>query len=147
MREILFRGKRLDNGEFVEGFFGSHSGIESFIIERPYISVNEELCAMNVWEVSPFTVGQYTGLLDRNGKRIFEGDIMKIAKKADQLGTYYFPPIEYPHNVFVRFDMCAWCWEVIGAEKYYINFPDAWCHYESEVVGNIYDNPELLEGN
>lgn len=90
------------------------------------------------------TVGQYTGLNDKNEKRVFDGDILRIAKKSDGRGDYYFPPIPYPANVVVKWDLGCWIWEFIGKEKYYISFPDAWCLYECEVIGNIFDNPELL---
>ena len=90
-------------------------------------------------DVIPSTVGQYTGLTDRTGKRIFEGDVLKIAKCSDGLGGYYSPALEYPANVMVKWDMCAWMWETLGDEKYYLSFPDAWCHYECEVIGTIFD--------
>ena len=96
-------------------------------------------------EVIPETVGQYTGLCDKNGKKIFEGDVLSIARMSDGIGTYYFPPLKYPVNVFVRWDMCAWCWETLCEDKRYIGFPDAWCHYECDIIGNIHDNPELLK--
>ena len=97
------------------------------------------------YQVDEETVGQYTGLKDKNGKRIFEGDILHIAKIADGLGGYYQPPLDYPVNVVVKWDLCAWMWETLCEDKRYISFPDAWCHYECEVIGSIHDNPELLE--
>ena len=159
MRDILFRGKRTDNGEWVEGYYihlhnttyclttdndaDPSNDIHQIVFEHmtEWGLPNKHLRA----DVDPSTVGQYTGLNDKNGKRVFEGDILRIAKKADNLGTYFFPPIEYPVLVFVKFDLCAWSWETISDDKYYIHFPEAWCDYECEVVGNLYDNPELLK--
>lgn len=135
MREILFRGK-MDDGEWVEGFLVKMFGVYH-IIDK-----DDENTA---YEVIPETVGQHTGLKDKNGKRIFEGDILHIAKNADGLGGYYQPPLDYHVNVVVKWDLCAWMWETLCDDKRYISFPDAWCHYECEVIGNITDNPELLE--
>ena len=136
MREILFRGKRIETGEFAYGFLVKMFGAYH-IIDK-----DDENTA---YEVIPETVGQYTGLKDKNGKRIWEGDILHIAKIADGLGGYYQPPLDYHVNVVVKFDLCAWMWETLCEDKRYISFPDAWCHYECEVIGNITDNPELME--
>ena len=136
MREILFRGKLLDNSEWAYGLIVKMFGAYH-IIDK-----DDENTA---YEVIPETVGQYTGLKDKNGKRIWEGDILHIAKIADGLGGYYQHPLDYHVNVVVKFDLCAWMWETLCEDKRYISFPDAWCHYECEVIGNITDNPELLE--
>ena len=144
MREIIFRGKRTENGEWVTGSY-LYCENEAYICIKSKAQHDEKFHIGPLFSVDPSTVGQYTGLTDRNGNRIFEGDILKIALKMDGLGMYYAPAIEYPANVIVKWDMCAWMWEVIGQEKYYISFPNAWCHYEFEVIGNIHDNPELLE--
>ena len=146
MRETLFKAKRLSDGAWVEGFpyWGEYSG--AFILQNKTYSrrnarTGEISMGDNVVpiEVDPSTVCQYTGLTDKNGKKIFEGDVLKIAKKSDGLGAYFFPPLEYPANVMVKWDMCAWMWETLGENKYYISFPEAWCHYECEIIGNIYD--------
>ena len=153
MREILFRGKRLQGGDWVEGYFFKsdinkrerESGKASLIFTPDcdtFITVPE---CHNSFMVDSDTVGQYTGLMDKNGKRIWDGDILHIAKIADGLGGYYQPPLDYPVNVVVKWDLCAWMWETLCDDKRYITFPDAWCHYECEVIGNVHDNPELLE--
>ena len=145
MREILFRGKRLDNGEWVEGWYEMYPfgrwPVKTSIIP----SEGAKAGHYEHVEVDSSTVGQYTGLKDKNGKRIFEVDILHIAKIADGLGGYYQPPLDYPVNVVVKWDLCAWMWETLCDDKRYISFPDAWCHYECEVIGNITDNQELLE--
>lgn len=141
MREILFRGKRLDNGEWVEGYlYITHNGEHEISIYNDEVNIER-------WthEVDPSTVGQYTGLKDKNGNRVFDGDILQIAKIADGLGGYYQPPLDYPVKVVVKWDLCAWMWETLCEDKRYIGFPDAWCHYECEIIGNITDNPEFLE--
>ena len=156
MREIIFRGKRMDNGEWVYGWpfadtadcslkkIGKcgcpHDGSEYFIVEW-----DDDFHEFEERKVIPNTVGQYTGLKDKHGKKIFELDILRIARIADGLGGYYHPPLDYPVNVVVKWDLCAWMWETLCDDKRYISFPDAWCHYECEIIGNITDNPELLE--
>ena len=150
----LFRAKRIDNGEWVKGYLVEtrhntyHDGYR--IIDKDGINYDE----LDYYEpnfisyvIEPSTICQCTGLKDKNGKLIWENDILSISKKMSSIGDYYFPPVKYPVNVFVRWDLCAWLWETISKnknEKYYISFPDAWCHYEAEVIGNIFDNPELM---
>ena len=143
MREILFRGKRTINGDWVYGDFVR--GNERKSLRDSIFVYDSETQSFNDYEINPSTLGQYTGLTDKNGKRIFEGDILHIAKNADGLGGYYQPPLDYPVNVVVKWDLCAWMWETLCDDKRYISFPDAWCHYECEVIGNITDNQELLE--
>ena len=148
MRDILFKAKRIDNGEWVEGFVSyPHSTDTEKGVESYYFMEVDERGWYSQCVVSANTICQYPGLTDKNGNKIWENDILSIAKSVDVVsGNYFYPPISYPANVKVKWDLCAWMWETISKNKYYIGFPDAWCHYEAEVIGNIFDNPELLEG-
>ena len=135
MREILFRGKRTDNGEWVYGNYCiaeklDKSGVEYFIIE-----IEAE---GSQYYVIPETVGQYTGLKDKNGKRIFEGDIIK---------HYNHNPIrEYSEDVGKVFYYSKSC-RFLRTSKLFPNDCleiEGCCEYE--VIGNIHDNPEFLKG-
>lgn len=119
MREILFRGKRIDNGEWVYGYF--YEDIGSFIKERA------SSVSTNTHHVDPSTVGQYTGLTDKNGKRIFEGDV-----------------VAYPDygNLAVVWDDGTF--QLMYADTFY-DLLDCGTSGMCIVIGDIHDNPELLE--
>lgn len=141
MREILFRGKRKDTGEWVHGFYVGDIGDGC-----------HEICDINCItgsrvEVAPETVGQYTGLTDKNGTKIFEGDIIKThyanVKNADHVEKVVF------HNGkfcgLYEKDVC----------KMWSPLPDGVKHLpqdktpymeKCEVIGNIHDNPEKEKG-
>ena len=130
MREILFRGKRKDNGEWETG---------SLIIIRDGCSDKEVFIADKMTgyhtPVIPETVGQYTGLTDKNGRKIFEGDIIK--GKVHEVNGYRVRRgvVEY-HGVGFIMNLEPNSWY---DQK---NIP-----FDCEIIGNIYDNPELLEGS
>lgn len=142
----LFRGKRIGTDEWAEGSLHIEWGetISDGHREKDYriLGMRGEC-----YYVDPDTVGECTGLTDKNGKQIFEGDILRIAQTGNGMGDYYFPPVEYPVKVVVCWDMCAWLWETLCEDKRFISFPTAWCHYECEIIGNIHDNKELLNEN
>lgn len=121
-REILFRGKRIDNGEWVEGGF-----IPSLNGKRFYVG-NMFECV----EIIPETRCEYTGLTDKNGTKIFERDIVKVSN----MGSTYYARIEWDNSSF---------W-VVNHDIQIPNYLGEISKTYLEVVGNIHDNPELLEG-
>lgn len=119
MREIEFRGKSVINGKWVNGWLNATTEEDG-----EHYWINKCLCAEGgidcAYQVDPETVGQYTGLKDKNGKKIFEGDIVRYID--NDLIEY----VEFIDGVFFA-----------GSEE----LRYAYC----EVIGNIYDNKELLE--
>ena len=142
MREILFRGKRKDNGEWVYGNF-----VRGCVDDFAYIVEfgNKELCR-NYVEVIPETVGQYTGLTDKNGKKIFEGDMIKpFNDEIDKM------VVEFCHGQFLlclygeRGYMAEYGWEESGNYGCFEAEPLSSYGDDIEVTGNIHDNSELLK--
>lgn len=126
MREIKSRGKRLDNGEWIYGsLLVSHFKDDKK--ERYFITQFSGNYTFE-HEVDPATVGQYTGLKDKNGKEICEGDIL-----LDESGTY----------AVVGYSMGAFY--VDFGEGFDLQYFTECIHEICEVVGNIHDDPELLK--
>ena len=130
MREILFRGKRLDNGEWVEGDL-VHS-----VYKVGDTCVGKFGCTLGMHQVDPSTVGQYTGLEDKNGKRIFEGDIVKTSDITHE-GVIQIPGESF--EIAIR----KGCWVMVAGEDW--DFLET-NHECVQVIGNIHDNPEMLKG-
>lgn len=132
MHDIEFRGKRTDNGEWVYGnFVRGCDELYAYIVEFG----NKELCR-NYVNTDPKTVGQYTGLKDKNGTKIFEGDIVDVLYDVNYIGvaTERIGVFEVVHNGCFMGQK--------GGVRYHFIPSD-----ECTVIGNIYDNPELLGGN
>lgn len=160
MREILFRGKRVDNGEWVYGYYSEFpmpslgcifatgtdeyiacEDIGSYIVkiitkQHPYFSNANpiQVCEFEKYEVIPETVGQYTGLTDKNGVKIFEGDILRWIDHNQHKGRHVKGAVV----------MWAFGWAVKNIfNSDYENW--SWSNNTHEVIGNIHDNPYLLE--
>lgn len=138
MREILFRGKRLDNCEWVEGYLLKECNYAtcSWNLGIEYKTDRFGRFAYEVAEVVPYTVGQFTGLTDKNGKKVFEGDILH------QYSPYRK---EYWGECVVKYGEfnCSCCDGVYG---WYFDGGDIRDVEFYEVCGNIHDNPGLLGG-
>lgn len=141
MREILFRARTIsedeymDSGEWVEGFYTCFNGDE----HRIYTGYSETDCGDHYpdwFNVLPETVGQFTGLTDKKGKRIFEGDIVDVEYDIQYVGV---AAKRISLFVVVFYDGCFMKQKKDGGLFHFI--PSDKC----EVVGNIHDNPELLE--
>ena len=135
MREILFRGKRIDDDKWIYGYY-----LEEYRKDK-----TKKSCIFGSWTdgekvfnhkemVLPETVGQYTGLKDKNGKKIFEGDIVRITTGIKGYKSTYHSAIQ---KVRYETDECG------IAVFYPFDNSDT---VEVEVIGNIYDNPELMGG-
>ena len=130
MRDILFRGKRMDNGEWVYGSLLQVECEDGSIVTAIFDRKDSGGDA----EVHPSTVGQYTGLKDENGKRIFEGDVVRCGTGRICKVTFFISP------GFSGFDLVP----VVG---FYAPPPNKWLLFaDTEIIGNIHDNQELLEG-
>ena len=156
MREVLFRGKRTDNGEWVIS-----GNLIQFIVDdedtRYFIPIKGSICSgitdknnnlveihdAAFYNVIPETVGQYTGLTDKNGKKIFEGDII------ENINQRIFV-VEYGRH---DLDCCNCCYESHDALGFYMKNEfgsaesDEKVWEDIEVIGNIHDNPELLRSD
>ena len=118
MREILFRGNQVNDGMWIQGYLFQCWG-------RAYILWGMTNDTPTMHEVKPETIGQFTGLTDKNGQKIFEGDIVRIEDFVNDVVKW-------------REDIA--CWTLQG---YIIG--NTWGSSMLEVIGNIHDNPELLK--
>lgn len=152
MREILFRGKRLDNGEWVEGdFYHRIVHIDTFhqntVVSAIEVFDGKNPLSIAYYTVDPETVGQFTGLTDKNGTKIFEGDMIKpFDDEIDKM------VVEFHYGQFLlclygdRGYMAEYGWEESGNYGCFEAEPLSSYGKDIEVIGNIHDNPELLEG-
>ena len=119
----LYRGKRLDNGQFIEG-----SLIGNDVIVGKIVEFEEDYFCTEFWyKVDPETVGQFTGMTDKKGKKLFEGDVYSMGEK----------------NILyvVIFDKSQFIGKQVGNRS--LAGLEYW-KSDIEIVGSVYDNPELL---
>ena len=145
MREILFRGKRCDNGEWVQGYYiRAEHHWHNHGIHKDWITLGASanggwFALHNKYAVKSETVGQFTGLTDKNGKKVFENDIIVICYETD--GE------EFSETKKVRYNEKECCWYPMRWEEC-CEHCDHYTEVKSiEVIGNIHDNPELLESH
>lgn len=124
MREYLFRGKMIANGKWSEG---------NLLVTKQGCCITPDATVLGSYgAVNPETVGQYTNMLDKNGRKIFEGDIIDFSDRSDGDG-YGVVRYDAEETIF-EFEYDNFCKDL--GRRYW---PE-----DVEVVGNIYDNPELL---
>lgn len=143
MREILFRGKSTETNQWIYGGFHIWEKRQVCALGNDRLKDDEISCVITVnsfadWnmprtmqavEVIADTVGQYTGLTDRNGNKIFEGDIVNILTENEEIGV-----IVYEDGGFIA-----------HADKFSIDIIYKINRTDVEVIGNKYDNPKLME--
>ena len=141
MREIKFRGKRVCNGEWAHGSLICYESGQTAILDTPFSKYGHEATEIiRRTQVDPASVGQYTGLRSRNGKEIYEYDIMQMYHHSDDTNKHekdYISAVHYHHGAF-------------HVENPRYKIEQTFLHMARpgqsfEVIGNIYDNPELLE--
>ena len=146
MRETMFRGKGIFNGEW---FYGDLLKYEDERGKHLQIVTSNKGCRMHNHTVDPATVGQFTGLLDKNDVEIYEGDIVKGVAIASEGGFNYLGKVVFynqsnVHGYFVE-DAAGGAWRIEQLQKQ-ISL-DNITFLAGEVIGNIHDNPDALEGS
>jgi uncharacterized phage protein (TIGR01671 family) len=147
MREIKFRGKRLDNGEWVYGYyFIEERDIEDGIIWRDIPQIQQRYGDhFQYFDVDLATVGQYTGLHDKNGREIYEGDIVRMHYFFENYHSFTLGAFEDEETIVCKLSITP-----LGVYFENNNMTGYLCDYledpseELEVIGNIYENPELF---
>lgn len=138
-REILFRGKDKSTNQWVYGDYTHNEGLNTH-----YISRNVNNISRKVWEVDPESIGQYTGFKDKNGNKIFEGDIVHI--KGDGFGG---AKVGVDYHRVITFHDGTFCLSLCGCK--YDTHTGIYEHNGSlsienwDVIGNVVDTPELMK--
>lgn len=142
MRTIKFRGKRLDNGEWVYGHYSDFNFNPDGLAKMKYY-IGVPIGGFE-YEVVPNTIGQYTGLKDKNGKEIYEDDIIECIgsdnKPIRHLVRYNDEKGGYSQLLFMGNGLTCELYDGGLISQNYI------CEMGKYIIGNIHDNPELLKG-
>lgn len=134
MREILFRGKRLDNGDWVEGMLTAQGKKIAQI--GTFSDYGTHICCNSSYAVIPETVEPYTGLTDKNGTKIFEGDILCECPPMNK--TAYIGYVAYDD------ELAVWRFMIKNDTRYNGVLLGSYSN-SYKIIGNIHDNPELLK--
>lgn len=138
MRDIIFRGKRVDNGEWVEGYY-----VCDTTEKNTYHYIFPENTCEGIAVIHE-TIGQYAGLKDKNGKKIFEGDIVKAPYVDPIFQTTWDTDNEPTEIALVKFNKGQYYIEYIEGEYKFTVYS---CKERIKIIGNIHDNQELLKVN
>ena len=148
MREVLFRGKEVADGKWIEGFYSAeeYNPYSGEVEHIPRIQIIGKCVSLGV---IPETVGQYTGLTDKNGVKIFEGDILDVSSDVAYGGVAvhrlgYFV-VEFHNGCFMKsaLDDPQLSFFDNAKRKGLYHFISTDIH---KIVGNIHDNPDILKG-
>ena len=136
MRKIKFRGKRVDSEKWAYGYYFVEVENNEDKIGFEHLSFIKEKYGDHYhnYEVDPKTVGQYTGLKDKNGKEIYKGDIVKTIDLDD-----YEKPFDIVEEVIIDNGLLIPFYDFDTREEYFYDL------FEWEIIGNSYENPNLLK--
>lgn len=140
MREIKFRGKSIEGlmgtkKHFVYGGYVKRNNKDKDKEKVYIVQYDSEIQYIDFTKVDPKTVGQYTNLKDKNGKEIYEGDILKVKFDGETI------------NLYVKYDTDMGEYLLVNEKEWEDSLYGCMCFNEVEVVGNIYDNKDLLKQN